>query len=83
MGPSKEDLAGLTPQQRVAIAPYAKMRSSWPGMITGARKVAAQLKALHGMPGYKVEYQLLADQDHPSSAFVAIVRAVRFAFLEK
>jgi predicted alpha/beta superfamily hydrolase len=83
MGPSKNDLASFTPEQRVEIAPYAKMRSTWPGMITGARQLAAQLKALHGKPGYKVDYQLLADQDHPSSAFVAIVRAVRFAFSEK
>jgi predicted alpha/beta superfamily hydrolase len=83
VGPSKEDLAGFTPAQRVAIAPYAKMRGTWPGMITGARELAAQLKALHGKPGYKVDYQLIADQDHPSSAYVAIIRGLRFAFVDK
>ena len=83
VGPDKNDLAGLTPAQRTEIAPYAKMRSSWPGMITGARELAAQLKALHGKPGYRVDYQLIADQDHPSSAYVAIIRAMPFAFLEK
>ena len=83
VGPDKNDLAGLTPAQRTEIAPYAKMRSSWPGMITGARELAAQLKALHGKSGYKVDYQLIADQDHPSSAYVAIIRAMPFAFVEK
>jgi hypothetical protein len=83
VGPGKNDLARMTPAQRAEIAPYAKMRGSWPGMITGARELAAQLKALHGKPGYKVDYQLIADQDHPSSAYVAIIRAMPFAFLEK
>jgi len=83
VGPSKDDLASLTPAQRIEIAPYAKMRSSWPGMITGARELAARLKILHGKSGYKVDYQLLTDQDHASSAYVAIVRAVPFAFGEK
>jgi len=83
VGPDKNDLASLTPAQRTEVAPYAKMRGSWPGMITGARELAAQLKALHGKPGYKVDYQLIADQDHPSSAYVAIIHALRFAFVDK
>ncbi|HWY62136.1 MAG TPA: alpha/beta hydrolase-fold protein [Rhizomicrobium sp.] len=83
VGPGKNDLARMTPAQRAEIAPYAKMVGTWPGMITGARELAARLKALHGKPGYKVDYQLLAGQDHPSSAYVAIIRAMPFAFLEK
>jgi predicted alpha/beta superfamily hydrolase len=83
VGPDKNDLAGLTPAQRTEIAPYAKMVATWPGMITGARELAARLKALHGKRGYKVDFQLIADQDHPSSAYVAIVRAMPFAFVEK
>ena len=83
VGPGKDDLAGMTPAQRKEIAPYAKMQSSWPGMITGARELAAGLKALHGKPGYKVAFQLIADQDHSSSAYVAIIRALQFAFVDK
>ena len=59
------------------------MMATWPGMITGARELAARLKALHGKPGYKVEYQLIADQDHQSSVYVAIIRAMPFAFEAK
>jgi predicted alpha/beta superfamily hydrolase len=83
VGPSKDDLASMTPAQRTAIAPYAKMRSTWPGMITGARELAARLKALHGKPGYKVEFALFEGETHPSSAYVALGRAIRFAFEEK
>jgi hypothetical protein len=41
------------------------------------------LKALHGKPGYKVEYQLIADQDHGGAPYVAILRALTFAFVDK
>ena len=30
-----------------------------------------------------VDYQLIADQDHQGSAYVAIIRATPFAFLSK
>ncbi len=79
---SKEDLASLTPAQRTQIAPYAKMLSSAPGMITGARSLATRLKSVHGKPNYRVDYQLIADHDHPSSAYVAVIRALRFAFVD-
>lgn len=79
----KDFLAKLTPAQRAAVAPYNKMRSSWPGMIPGARDLAARLKALHGKLGYRVEYQMIADENHGSSAFVAIGRAIKFAFADK
>lgn len=81
--PNKDDLAKFTPEQRAAIVPYGKMLASWPGMVSGARDLAARLKALHGKPGYHAEFQLIADQDHPNSAYVAIVRAMRFAFEDK
>lgn len=80
LAPNKDDLSKFTPEQRAAIVPYGKMLASWPGMVSGARDLAARLKALHGKPGYQVQYQLIADQDHPSSAYVAIVRAMPFAF---
>jgi len=79
----KEFLDTLTPAQRATVVPYNKMRSSWPGMIPGARDLTARLKALHGKPGYRVEYQLIADQDHNSSAYVAVIRAMPFAFEAK
>jgi hypothetical protein len=83
VGPDKDDLAQMTPAERTAIAPYAKMRSSWPGMITGARQLAAQLKAVHGKPDYKVEFALFDGETHPSSATPALGRALRFAFPDK
>jgi predicted alpha/beta superfamily hydrolase len=83
LGPNKDDLAKFTPEQRAAIVPYGKMLASWPGMVSGARDLAAQLKVLHGKPGYQVEYQLIEGQDHPSSAYVAIIRAMPFAFEDK
>jgi hypothetical protein len=83
LAPTKNDLAKYTPAQRAGMAPYAKMMSAWPGMITGARDLAGRLKALHGKPGYTVDYQIIADQNHPSSAYVAIIRAMPFAFMEK
>ena len=83
LGPNKNDLAKFTPVQRAAMAPYGKMLASWPGMVSGARDLAARLKKVHGKPGYRVEYQLIADQDHPSSAYIAIVRAMPFAFEDK
>ncbi|MEP6831320.1 MAG: alpha/beta hydrolase-fold protein [Rhizomicrobium sp.] len=83
LAPTKDDLVKFTPAQRAEIAPYGTMLGTWPGMITGARELAARLKALHGKPGYTVDYQLIADQNHPSSAYVAIIRAIPFAFPEK
>jgi predicted alpha/beta superfamily hydrolase len=79
----KEFLATLTQAQRAVVAPYNKMRSTWPSNRLGSRDLAARLKALHGKPGYRVEYQLIADQDHNSSAYVAVIRAMPFAFVEK
>jgi hypothetical protein len=81
MAPQKPFMDRLTPEERAS--PYWKMMGTWPGMITGARELAARLKALHGKPGYRVDYQLIADQDHVSSAYVAITRALPFAFAEK
>jgi len=83
LGPSKDDLAKFTPQQRSAMISYGNMLASWPGMITGARNLAAQLKALHGEPGYDVEFTIFPGQNHQNSAYPATVRAVQFAFLEK
>ncbi len=83
VAPGKNDLAKFTPAERAKLAPYVKMVGTWPGMITGARTLVARLKALHGKPGYTVEYQLIADQNHPSSAYVAIARAIPFAFEAK
>jgi predicted alpha/beta superfamily hydrolase len=79
----KEFMDKLTQAQRAEFAPYQKMRNTWPAMIPGARDLAARLKALHGKPGYKVEYQLIADQDHGGAPYVAIIRALPFAFVEK
>ena len=79
----KEFLATLTPAQRAAVAPYNKMRSTWPSNSIGSRDLAARLKTLHGKPGYRVEYQLIGDQDHNGSAYVAIIRAMPFAFADK
>lgn len=78
-----EFLATLTPAQRAAVEPYNKMYGTWPGMIPGARDLAARLKALHGKPGYKVDFQMIADEDHQSSAYVAVGRALKFAFVDK
>jgi ferri-bacillibactin esterase len=83
LGPNKDDLAKFTPEQRAAIVPYAKMLASWPGMISGARNLAAQLRALNGKPGYDVEFELFPGQNHPNSVYPAIHRALQFAFLEK
>jgi predicted alpha/beta superfamily hydrolase len=80
LAPTKDDLAKYTPTQRVEMAGYGKMLGNLPGMITGARDLAGQLKKMHGKPRYQVEFQLIAGQDHPTSAFVAIIRAMRFAF---
>jgi hypothetical protein len=83
LAPTKKDLAKYTSAERAEIAPYAKMVGTWPGMITGAHELAARLKALHGKPSYAVDYELIADQNHPSSAYVAIIRAMQFAFENK
>ena len=79
----KEFLDKLTPAERTAFAPYDKMRQTWPAMIPAARDLAARLKALKGRPGYKVEYALIADQDHGGAPHVALIRALPFAFVEK
>jgi hypothetical protein len=52
-------------------------------MLPAAHDLAARLKALHGKPGYKVEYLLAVDQDHGGAPHVAIIRALPFAFIEK
>jgi len=79
----KEFLDKLTPAERTAFAPYDKIRQTWPAMIPAARDLAAGLKALHGKAGYKVEYDLIADQDHGGAPHVALIRALPFAFGEK
>jgi uncharacterized protein len=73
----------FTPEQRVAIVPYQKMLLSWPAPVPGARDLAARLKALHGKPGYTVEYLLAEGQDHGGAPHIAINRGLTFAFLEK
>jgi hypothetical protein len=45
--------------------------------------LAARLKALHGKPDYKVDFQLIADQDHGGAPHVAMNRALTFAFVDK
>jgi hypothetical protein len=71
----------LPPDKQAEIKPYADMRSRWPGMISSARDLAARLRKLSGGAGYDVRYDLIVGEDHSSSAFVAIGRAMRFAFL--
>ena len=83
LGPNKGDLAKFTPAQRAAIVSYGKMLASWPGMVSGARDLAARLKALNGKPGYEVEFELFPGQNHPNSVYPAIIRALQFAILDK
>jgi hypothetical protein len=73
----------FTPAQRATLGPYQKMQLTWPAPLPGARDLAARLKALHGKPGYTVEYLLAADQDHGGAPHVALNRGLTFAFLEK
>lgn len=80
---SQSYIDSLPPDQRAQMAAYSKMRGTWPSMIGGARDLSARLASLNGKPGYKVEYQLIPDEDHMGSAFVAIGRAVTFAFADK
>lgn len=76
---SQSYIDSLARPQRAEAASYSKMRSTWPSMIGGARDLAARLASLNGQPGYKVEYQLIPDENHMGSAFVAVGRAVKFA----
>jgi uncharacterized protein len=78
--PPRDYIATLQGSQRAEMVAYAKMRDGWPGMKTGARALVTRLKALSGKPGYTVNYMLIADEDHDPSAFVAIGRAITFAF---
>ena len=80
---NKSFLDLFTPAQRVALAPYQKMQLTWPAPIPGSRDLAARLKALHGKPDYKVDFQLIADQDHGGAPHVAMNRALTFAFVDK
>lgn len=81
--PPHEFIAHFPPAQQAEITSYFKMRDTWPGMISGSRRLAKELKALPGKPGYKVDYQLLGGEVHATAAFVAVDRAIRFAFLDK
>jgi len=78
--PPKAFLDSLPPDKRAELAPYLKLRSSWSGMISGTRDLAARLAALNGAEGYKVEYALMMGEDHPTAALVSIGRGLRFAF---
>jgi hypothetical protein len=78
--PPKAFIDSLPPAKQAEIAPYLKLRSSWSGMISGTRALAARLAALNGTEGYKVEYALMTGEDHPTAALVSVGRGLRFAF---
>ena len=78
--PPKAFMDSLPPGKQAEVAPYLKLRSSWSGMISGSRALAARLAALNGAKGYKVEYALMTGEDHPTAALVSVGRGLRFAF---
>ena len=78
--PPKAFLNSLPPDKQAEIIPYLKLRSSWSGAVSGSRALAARLAALEGAKDYKVEYALMAGEDHPTAALVSVGRGLRFAF---
>ncbi len=72
----------LSPDRAAEIAPYLKMRSTWPGMKTGSRALADRLKSFPGKSGYEVRYELIPGVDHGSAPKIALMRAMDFAFPE-
>lgn len=78
--PPKAFMNSLSPDKRAEITPYLKMRARWSGMVSGTRALASRLAALDGAEGYKVEYALMAGEDHPTAALVSVGRGLRFAF---
>ena len=79
----KSFMDAFTPAQRAQFAPYQKMRMTWPAMVPAARDLAARLKALKGKPGYKVDLQMIADEDHGGAGTVSVGRAIKFAIADK
>lgn len=78
--PPKAFVNSLPPGKQAEIAPYLKLRSSWSGTVSGSRALASRLAALDGTKGYRVEYALMAGEDHPTAALVSVGRGLRFAF---
>ncbi|MBN9546509.1 MAG: alpha/beta hydrolase [Alphaproteobacteria bacterium] len=78
--PPRAFVNSLPPDKQAEIVPYLKMRSSWSGMVSGTRALAARLAALDGAKGYKAEYALMMGEDHPTAALVSVGRGLRFAF---
>jgi predicted alpha/beta superfamily hydrolase len=76
----KSLIADLPSAQRAPALVFSRLRATWPGMHSGARDLAARLKALPGKPGYQVDYALIADEDHTPAPFAAVPRIMRFAF---
>lgn len=71
----------LPEAQRTELTTYVQMASQWSGMVSGSRSLSERLAALDG-GAYKVQFVAFEGENHGTVQPAALMRGMRFAFLE-